>query len=106
GYLGIYLMVMRRAEFLDILGGLNPAHLAHPPLVEADKEPATEKYILIDTSAIIDGRIADISQTGFLDGVLLIPRFVLNELQRIADSAHSPLRSRGRRGVAARNRHT
>jgi uncharacterized protein YacL len=99
GYLGIYLMVIRRAEFLDILGGMNAVHLAHTPAVEAEKEPAAEKYILIDTSAIIDGRIADISQTGFLDGVLLIPRFVLNELQRIADSPDTLKRNRGRRGL-------
>jgi uncharacterized protein YacL len=99
GYLGIYLMVMRRTEFLDILGGMNPAHLSHPPAVEPEKEHPAEKYILIDTSAIIDGRIADISQTGFLDGVLLIPRFVLNELQRIADSPDTLKRNRGRRGL-------
>ena len=99
GYLGIYLMVMRRSEFLDILGGLNPVRLGHTPVVEAEKEPVAEKYILIDTSAIIDGRIADISQTGFLDGVLLIPRFVLNELQHIADSPDTLKRNRGRRGL-------
>ena len=104
GYLGIYLMVIRRAEFLDILSGLNPAHLGHVPVVEAEKEPVAEKYILIDTSAIIDGRIADISQTGFVDGVLLIPRFVLNELQRIADSPDSLRRNRGRRGLEMLNR--
>ncbi len=57
------------------------------------------RYILLDTSTIIDGRIADISQTGFIDGVLLIPRFVLNELQRIADSSDSLRRNRGRRGL-------
>lgn len=55
--------------------------------------------ILVDTSAIIDGRIADISQTGFIPGVLVVPRFVLEELQHIADSADTMRRNRGRRGL-------
>jgi len=60
--------------------------------------------ILLDTSAIIDGRIADISQTGFISGTLLVPRFVLNELQHIADSADTMRRNRGRRGLEMLNR--
>jgi uncharacterized protein YacL len=55
--------------------------------------------ILVDTSAIIDGRIADISQTGFIPGALVVPRFVLEELQHIADSADGMRRARGRRGL-------
>jgi uncharacterized protein YacL len=55
--------------------------------------------ILVDTSVIIDGRIADIAKTGFLPGTLIIPHFVLNELQYIADSAESLRRQRGRRGM-------
>ncbi|HLQ28329.1 MAG TPA: PIN domain-containing protein [Ktedonobacteraceae bacterium] len=76
---------------------------------ERDKErtspqiqPVTQ--ILLDTSAIIDGRIADISQTGFVSGALLVPRFVLNELQHIADSADTMRRNRGRRGLEMLNR--
>jgi uncharacterized protein YacL len=53
----------------------------------------------LDTSVIIDGRIADIAETGFLDGVLVIPQFVLRELQLVADSADSLKRNRGRRGL-------
>jgi uncharacterized protein YacL len=60
--------------------------------------------ILLDTSAIIDGRIADISQTGFVNGTLLVPRFVLEELQHIADSADTLRRNRGRRGLDILNR--
>ena len=59
---------------------------------------------LLDTSVIIDGRIADICDTGFLDGALIVPRFVLNELQFIADSSDSMKRSRGRRGLDVLNR--
>ena len=55
--------------------------------------------VIVDTSAIIDGRIADISQTGFLPGSLIIPRFVLDELQHVADSYDAVRRNRGRRGL-------
>jgi uncharacterized protein YacL len=60
--------------------------------------------IIMDTSAIIDGRIADISQTGFIWGELVIPRFVLQELQHIADSSDALRRNRGRRGLDMLNR--
>lgn len=66
--------------------------------------PARENRILLDTSVIIDGRIADISQTGFINGVLVVPRFVLNELQHIADSPDTLRRNRGRRGLDILNR--
>jgi uncharacterized protein YacL len=67
------------------------------------QKPA-EPQILLDTSAIIDGRIADISQTGFVYGTLIVPQFVLNELQHIADSSDSMRRNRGRRGLEMLNR--
>ena len=57
------------------------------------------RTILLDTSVIIDGRVADIAKTGFLPGTMLIPRFVLNELQYIADSSDAVRRQRGRRGM-------
>ncbi len=60
--------------------------------------------VVLDTSAIIDGRIADISQTGFLDGALVVPRFVLDELRHIADSSDATRRNRGRRGLEILNR--
>lgn len=56
-------------------------------------------YKLLDTSVIIDGRIADISKTGFIEGVLVVPQFVLTELQHIADSSDTLKRTRGRRGL-------
>jgi uncharacterized protein YacL len=65
----------------------------------AKKDRPPESKVLVDTSAIIDGRIADIGQTGFLAGTLVVPRFVLEELQHIADSADSLRRNRGRRGL-------
>ncbi|MFZ0271141.1 MAG: PIN domain-containing protein [Acidobacteriaceae bacterium] len=54
---------------------------------------------VLDTSAVIDGRIADIAETGFLEGVLIVPEFVLRELQMVADSSDSSKRQRGRRGL-------
>lgn len=59
---------------------------------------------ILDTSAIIDGRIADLCKTGFLEGVLIIPHFVLNELQKIADSSDPLRRNRGRRGLDILNK--
>ena len=63
------------------------------------ERPAKKEYKILDTSVIIDGRIADICDTGFLDGILVIPHFVLRELQQVADSADSLKRNRGRRGL-------
>ncbi|HZY30688.1 MAG TPA: PIN domain-containing protein [Candidatus Methylomirabilis sp.] len=63
------------------------------------EEPRTKSYKILDTSVIIDGRIADICDSGFLEGTLLIPQFVLRELQHIADSSDPLKRNRGRRGL-------
>ncbi|HVT91812.1 MAG TPA: PIN domain-containing protein [Bryobacteraceae bacterium] len=63
------------------------------------EEPGRSTFKVLDTSVIIDGRIADISETGFLEGTLAIPQFVLRELQLVADSSDSMKRNRGRRGL-------
>lgn len=63
------------------------------------ERPAKKSYKILDTSVVIDGRIADICETGFLDGTLVIPHFVLRELQQVADSADTLKRNRGRRGL-------
>jgi len=62
------------------------------------EKSSKHSFKILDTSVIIDGRIADIAETGFLDGTLVIPQFVLRELQLVADSADSMKRNRGRRG--------
>jgi uncharacterized protein YacL len=64
-----------------------------------EKAGSKKSFKILDTSVIIDGRIADIAETGFLDGVLVIPQFVLRELQLVADSSDSMKRNRGRRGL-------
>ncbi len=82
--------------------GATKGEMLHLPgsssLVEAGKGPKSS-ILILDTSVIIDGRIADIAETGFLDGALGIPQFVLHELQMVADSADSLKRNRGRRGL-------
>jgi uncharacterized protein YacL len=63
------------------------------------EQTASQSFKILDTSVIIDGRIADVVETAFLDGTLVIPQFVLRELQLVADSADSLKRNRGRRGL-------
>lgn len=93
-YLGVSALMMRRRELAGFL---------HTRLSHEDGEQNPEK-ILIDTSAIIDGRIADLAETGFLRGTLVVPQFVLTELQHVADSADALRRNRGRRGLETLNR--
>jgi uncharacterized protein YacL len=97
GYLGVALFVMRQADIFTIVSSIRGNAAA--PAKEGSAGWADNRNILLDTSVIIDGRIADITRTGFLPGTLLIPRFVLNELQYIADSPDSMRRQRGRRGM-------
>ena len=73
-----------------------------PPVPEEETVPK-EKYKILDTNVIIDGRIADIARTGFVEGPIYIPGFVLEELQHIADSHDSLKRARGRRGLDTLN---
>jgi uncharacterized protein YacL len=99
GYLGAMVFMMRQND----LGNLISSFSGHPVIAAGTVEPvsalADGRTILLDTSVIIDGRIADIARTGFVPGSLLIPRFVLAELQYIADSSDSLRRQRGRRGM-------
>ncbi len=69
------------------------------PMPAPVSDLSSSKFHILDTSVIIDGRIADIAETGFIDGGLAIPQFVLRELQLVADSADSLKRNRGRRGL-------
>jgi uncharacterized protein YacL len=97
GYLGIVLFVARQKDLNNIFRSLSKSG-AKDENTETGGLQDTHR-ILVDTSAIIDGRIADIARTGFIPGRLLIPRFVLNELQYVSDSADNLRRQRGRRGI-------
>jgi uncharacterized protein YacL len=83
-----------------VLGGRRGEWLEPANLVSLFRATGPRKrYRILDTSVIIDGRIADICETGFMDGTLVIPQFVLKELQLVADSSDSMKRNRGRRGL-------
>ncbi len=92
GSLGLGVMNMRYKELFKILN-------IKLPEGKASELPPAREPVLLDTSVIIDGRVADIAQAGFLRGDLIVPRFVLNELQYVADSADTLRRVRGRRGL-------
>ena len=93
-YFGVMVFIMRQNEIFGLFR-INIPSKNNPESPAADNS----RVILLDTSVIIDGRIGDIARTGFLMGTLLIPRFVLNELQYIADSPDGLRRQRGRRGM-------
>jgi uncharacterized protein YacL len=97
GYLGIAIFAMRQTELFSVVTSFTGRGASVAP--DSNGKLADSRNILLDTSVIIDGRIADIARTGFLPGSLLIPRFVLNELQYIADSPDNLRRQRGRRGM-------
>jgi len=83
-----------------VLGSKNGAWLQPEKLASMFRgAPPKRSYRVLDTSVIIDGRIADICETGFVDGTLVVPQFVLKELQLVADSSDSMKRNRGRRGL-------
>jgi uncharacterized protein YacL len=91
GYFGIVTMLIHRQAIFNMLGLRRP--------VPGEDGRAASRPLLVDSSAIIDGRIADVSSTGFVGGTLIVPRFVLEEVQHIADSSDPLRRNRGRRGL-------
>ena len=92
-YLGMVLAMRGRDEFNLII-----------PYIKFDRQDQKDTIMILDTSVIIDGRILDICQTKFLEGRFIIPRFVLKELQQVADSQDSLKRVRGRRGLDILNK--
>jgi uncharacterized protein YacL len=92
--LGGMTLIMRDRDILSMLG----------LVLGRDRLRRRRHVVLMDTSVIIDGRIADILQTGFISGTMIVPRFVLDELQHIADSADVLRRNRGRRGLDILNK--
>lgn len=101
-YLGGSIAANRKHDLAELFSSLRPP--APPPAAALAAPPPTpERRLLLDTSAIIDGRIAAVARTGFLEGTLLVPGFVLAELQQLADSNDDLRRSKGRRGLELLN---
>ncbi len=92
-YLGMIFSMRGRDEFSLII-----------PYIKFDRQDQKDTVMILDTSAIIDGRISDICQTKFLEGRFVVPRFVLKELQQVADSQDPLKRNRGRRGLEVLNK--
>jgi len=98
GYLGFRLGFRKRDELIQLFT-LRSGNTKKKASEGAEVQEVRGSYKLLDTSVIIDGRIADISETGFIEGILVVPQFVLTELQHIADSSDTLKRTRGRRGL-------
>jgi uncharacterized protein YacL len=94
GYIGIVLAMRSNKEDFSLI----------IPYVRFAPQNKPDNLLLLDTSVIIDGRIADLLEANFVEGLIVVPRFVLNELQQIADSADPIKRARGRRGLEMLNR--
>ena len=94
GYIGIVLAMRSNKEDFSLI----------IPYVRFTKQNKPDNLLLLDTSVVIDGRIADLIEANFLEGLIVVPRFVLHELQQIADSSDPIKRARGRRGLDMLNR--
>ena len=98
----LQILVMLLMAYVGLIVGANKGDLLNLAAlggIFGGEKQSKRSYKILDTSVIIDGRIADIAETGFLDGVIVTPQFVLRELQLVADSADSLKRNRGRRGL-------
>jgi uncharacterized protein YacL len=98
----LQILVMLLMAYVGLIVGANKGDLLNLSAlggVFGGEKQGKKSYKILDTSVIIDGRIADIAETGFLDGIIVTPQFVLRELQLVADSADSLKRNRGRRGL-------
>ena len=98
----LQILVMLLMAYVGLIVGANKGDLLNLAAlggVFGGEKQGKKSYKILDTSVIIDGRIADIAETGFLDGIIVTPQFVLRELQLVADSADSLKRNRGRRGL-------
>jgi uncharacterized protein YacL len=98
----LQIMVMLLMAYVGLIVGANKGDLLNLAAlggIFGGEKQLKKSYKILDTSVIIDGRIADIAETGFFDGIVVTPQFVLRELQLVADSGDSLKRNRGRRGL-------
>ena len=97
--IGAKVAQLKHTDFISFFNRVSSLLPSKQAAKEVEPENVCSNHKILDTSVIIDGRIADILKTGFLEGKLIIPNFVLDELQKIADSSDSLKRKRGRRGL-------
>lgn len=98
----LQLLILLLMSYVGLVVGANKGEMLNLAALGGlfgGEKSSKQSFKILDTSVIIDGRIADIAETGFLDGILVVPQFVLRELQLVADSADSMKRNRGRRGL-------
>jgi uncharacterized protein YacL len=103
-FLGLGMVGLTVAKRDDLILAAEAIGIVRRPTSEQVATSAGDPHIVVDTSAIIDGRIAEIVESGFIYGTLVVPKFVLEELQHIADSSDTLRRNRGRRGLEILNR--
>lgn len=107
--IGMRIMVVKKDDINNVITSMKKANLSKEKISKDKKAKASQKSgktipKVLDTSVIIDGRIFDICETGFVEGPLVIPNFVLDELRHISDSSDSLKRTRGRRGLDILNK--
>lgn len=107
--IGMRIMVVKKDDINNVITSMKKANLSKEKISKDKKAKASQKAgktipKVLDTSVIIDGRIFDICETGFVEGPLVIPNFVLDELRHISDSSDSLKRTRGRRGLDILNK--
>jgi uncharacterized protein YacL len=98
----LQIFVLLLMTYVGLLVGANKGDLLNPAALGvffSGERPAKQSSKVLDTSVIIDGRIADIAEAGFIEGLMVVPEFVLRELQIVADSTDGSKRQRGRRGL-------
>ena len=98
----LQIFVLMLMAYVGLLVGANKGDMLNPAalgMVFSGERPSRRSAKVLDTSVIIDGRIADIAEAGFIDGMMVVPEFVLRELQIVADSTDGSKRQRGRRGL-------
>ena len=98
----LQIFVLLLMTYVGLLVGANKGDLLNPAALGtlfSGEKPTRRNAKVLDTSVIIDGRIADIAEAGFIDGMMVVPEFVLKELQIVADSTDGSKRQRGRRGL-------
>ncbi len=104
GYLGFQVGFKKKNDLINLLSVSERSDTKNTKIAMESEEELQRKTKILDVSVILDGRIEELCKTGFLEGTLIIPQFVLEEVQHVADSSDRIIRNRGRRGLDTLNR--